>query len=122
MIEYATQNNARKEAKMTKYIHYEKRYSAGVLISDNLDETRQGYTLGLEITCSDFDDVLKIMCASQNIPIDISNGIATNINLSGFKNEFMRCVGVAFPNKEYCIREIYEDHVVWYERKIHPKL
>ena len=86
----------------------------GVLISDNVDETQKGYTLGLEIECNCFDSVLSYMMVSHNVPFMIDDSVVTNENLYGFKQEFMRCMDVLkyFESQKYTIRVIHENNTV----------
>lgn len=110
---------------MTKYIHYTKRHSMGVLISNNVDESNKGYSLGLEIECGRFDEVVKCMMVNQNIPLTIENCTVTNENLCGFKNEFIRCMDILpqFSFEKYSIRVINENNTVtWYRKETLPRL
>lgn len=110
---------------MTKYIHYTKLHSMGVLISDNVNESKNGYTLGLEIECDCFDSVLTYMMVNHRDHITLDGNLVTNENLNGFKNEFMRCMDVIglFVNEAYKIRVIHEnDTVTWYTKEVLPKI
>ena len=108
---------------MTKYIHYKKRHSPGLLISDNVDETNRGYTLGLEIDCNCFDAMSKSMMVMHGIPFDIQDNIVTNENLFGFTREFKRLMDESeqFENEEYTLRVIYDDHVTQFSKRVLPQ-
>lgn len=81
---------------MTRYIHYPagKNNRSGLLISRNADESANGYSLGLEIECDRFEDVLSRMLVAADIPLHIDHGVVTNENIFGFTSEFMRVLHV----------------------------
>ncbi len=108
---------------MTKYIHYKKRHSPGLLISDNVDETNRGYTLGLEVECNCFDAMLKSMMVTNGVPYDIQNDIVTNDNIFGFRHAFYWCMDTIeqFANEEYTLRVIHDDHVTQFSKRVLPK-
>lgn len=111
--------------KMTKYIHYTKTHATNILISNNVDESVRGYTLGLEIEADCFDKVLKSIQVTDGVPFDITKeNIVTNANISAFKSAFLRCMDTCdmFTNNEYSIRELHENCVTWYTKKILPRL
>jgi len=110
---------------MTKYIHYKELHQTGVLISDKIDETQSGYVLGLEIECSCFNSVLRLMTLPSGILYSIQGNVITNVNLIGFKNDFMRCMDTIgqFSAEKYIIRVIHPNSTVtWYRRETLPKL
>ncbi len=97
----------------------------GVLISNNVDESNNGYSLGLEIECDRFNEVVKCMMVNQKIPLTVKNNIVANENLCGFKNEFMRCMDILpqFSLEKYSIRVINENNTVtWYSKETLPRL
>ena len=108
---------------MTKYIHYKKRHSPGLLISDNVDETNRGYTLGLKIECNCFDAMSKSMMVTLGIPYNIQDNVVTNGNLFGFTREFKRLMDESeqFENEEYTLRVIHDDHVTQFSKRVLPK-
>ena len=115
----------KKGNKMTKYIHYKKRHSMGLLISNNVDETAQGYILGLEIDCECFDAALRHMVVTNGVPCHIQNNVVMNDNISGFKHAFTWCMDAIgeFAMEKYTIREHREDKMVaWYKKEVLPKI
>lgn len=110
---------------MTKYIHYKKRHSPGLLISDSLDETKRGYKLGLEIHCDCFDAALKCMMVTNGVPYDIQNGVVTNDNISGFKHAFFWCMDTIerFSTEKYSLQEHHDNGMVaWYSKEWLPRI
>ncbi len=96
---------------MKKYIYYTKINSTGILISDNAHEPTLGYTLGWEIETDCFDEVLKYMRITENVPLSWEGGKIQNMNISGFKNEFIRCMGTydELLYEGYIIKEYHKD-------------
>lgn len=110
---------------MTKYIHYKKRHSPGLLISDCVDETKRGYMLGLEIQCDCFDAALRFMVVTNGVPYDIQNDVITNDNISGFKHAFFWCMDTInqFSLEKYTLRELRDDNMVaWYRKEFSTRL
>ena len=107
---------------MTKYIHYLKLHLPNILISDNIDESKSGYTLGLEISCNCFDAVLDSMKVSRIEPLVIRNNVVTNENLFGFKRKFMNEMDVVekFSNEDYTVREFKGEYVTLFTKKVLP--
>ena len=110
---------------MTKYIHYKKRHSPGLLISDNVNESERGYKLGLEIECDCFDAALRCMVMTNGVPYDIQDNVVTNDNISGFKHAFFWCMDTInrFSLEKYILRELRDDNMVaWYRKDFSPRL
>lgn len=110
---------------MTKYIHYKKRHSPGLLISDCVDETKRGYMLGLEIQCDCFDAALRFMVVTNGVPYDIQNDVVTNDNIAGFKHAFFWCMDTInrFSLEKYILCEHHDNNMVtWYRKETLPRL
>ena len=113
---------------MTTYIHYLKLHLPNILLSDNIDESKSGYTLGLEISCNCFDAVLDSMKVSRIEPLVIRNNlvirtnVVTNENLFGFKRKFMNEMDVVdkFSNEDYTVREFKGECVTSFTKKVLP--
>jgi hypothetical protein len=115
--------NQKRNQSTTKYIHYLKRALPDILISDNVDESGRGYTLGLEIECNCFDAMLKSMMVMHDHPFAIQDNIVTNQNLFGFTREFRRLMDESeqFENEEYTLRVIHDDHVTQFSKRVLPQ-
>ena len=108
-----------------KYVHYKEPNVPDLLLSDNLDESKRGYTFGLEIQCDDFTEVLESIRIAPGVSLEFDDEDkvhVTNVTPTSFKLEFMRCMNALekFSEKGYCIKEVRGKFTVWNTKSIQP--
>lgn len=125
---YSKSFNAQPEkvGSCVKYVHYKEPHVPDLLLSDNVDESKRGYTFGLEIQCDDFEEVLKSIRIVPGVPLEFDDEDkvhVTNATPTSFKLGFMRCMNALekFSKKGYCIKEVRGKFTVWNTKDILPR-